>query len=579
MPSPFPCPDQFTDIIAAMSFMNENESREAAVAALSDRIAAAADAGEKIELLHALSNELAPRDPGRALEVALEALAVAEHDAAGDGLIARCNRIVGERYKGSHEHARALRYLGRALRLIEDDPGEKALRSHLLHAIGTIHYARGKFARALDLFTQSLTLAREARDGERIGTALVSLGDLYRSISDYVRAQELLAEGLRVCQEIGDRRGMAAAWNNIAIVHCLTGNAGEGVTAYLRSIELYREIGDRQGETVPLGNVGLVYLRGGDPAKGYECFMRSLEISRDLGQRRAEADALLHLGEFHLDQSDVGQGSARLHEALAIYDDIGVTWGRASVQREIGRALILDGRTEEAFPPLQESLAIALELHDLALEGFALQYLSSAYESLGDYARALEHYKKMMDWREAAIGHEVRSKIMTMQVRLDIERIEREREIYRLKTRELEREMQRREEELTSMALHLAQKNELIFSLKREIAGHASDDATLARSLMQRIDEGERSDEEWERFERHFHQLHPAFAQQLLERCAELTPSELKVCSLLRVGLSSKEMANLLCTTIRTVEKHRQHIRRKLRLEDGENLVTLLASI
>ena len=58
-----------------------------------------------------------------------------------------------------------------------------------------------------------------------------------------------------------------------------------------------------------------------------------------------------------------------------------------------------------------------------------------------------------------------------------------------------------------------------------------------------------------------------------------MTPTELKVCALMRTQLNTKQIASLLSTSQRTVEGHRRFIRRKLELGRDENLQTFLAAL
>jgi len=65
----------------------------------------------------------------------------------------------------------------------------------------------------------------------------------------------------------------------------------------------------------------------------------------------------------------------------------------------------------------------------------------------------------------------------------------------------------------------------------------------------------------------------------LAERCPRLTPTELKVCALLKINLSNKEVGKLLSVSLRNVESHRYSIRKKLGLPSETNLSSYLAGL
>lgn len=48
----------------------------------------------------------------------------------------------------------------------------------------------------------------------------------------------------------------------------------------------------------------------------------------------------------------------------------------------------------------------------------------------------------------------------------------------------------------------------------------------------------------------------------------KLTITEIKICSLIKTGLNTQEVANVLFLSKRTVENHRYHIQKKLDLVD-----------
>ncbi len=69
------------------------------------------------------------------------------------------------------------------------------------------------------------------------------------------------------------------------------------------------------------------------------------------------------------------------------------------------------------------------------------------------------------------------------------------------------------------------------------------------------------------------------FGARLSDNKTNLTPREIEICDMIRNGLSTKEISMLLHISIRTTEKHRAHIRKKLRINKNNNLLSFLQSL
>ena len=69
------------------------------------------------------------------------------------------------------------------------------------------------------------------------------------------------------------------------------------------------------------------------------------------------------------------------------------------------------------------------------------------------------------------------------------------------------------------------------------------------------------------------------FTRHLSRQYHALTPSEIKICNMIRSGLRTKEIADLQKVSVATVNRHREHIRRKLKITNNDvNLATYLQS-
>jgi len=97
-------------------------------------------------------------------------------------------------------------------------------------------------------------------------------------------------------------------------------------------------------------------------------------------------------------------------------------------------------------------------------------------------------------------------------------------------------------------------KKSLSLRLKKINSGY-SDNKSMIKSMLEEYE----SDEEglWEEFEIRFRDIHEEFYNSLIERFPELTKSEIRLCTLLRLDLNTKEIANMLDKSTASIEVYR----------------------
>ncbi len=149
--------------------------------------------------------------------------------------------------------------------------------------------------------------------------------------------------------------------------------------------------------------------------------------------------------------------------------------------------------------------------------------------------------------------------------------------------KKLEMDIHRMNSELVEMSLNLLRKQKLLDDFVAQaslILQAPTDDKNFQLESLKRVLTVDTNHEfDWNSFQKQFTKVNPKFIQELFRQCPTLTPTEVKVSCLMKIGLSTKEIMQLMRVTIRDVETHRYKIRKKLRLPTKVNLVTYLSGL
>lgn len=159
-----------------------------------------------------------------------------------------------------------------------------------------------------------------------------------------------------------------------------------------------------------------------------------------------------------------------------------------------------------------------------------------------------------------------------------------ESEMVALRNEKLEAEINYKNSELASSAMHLVKKGELLTKVKAELTQvmKGMDNAQAVaelKKMIRTLSDDDNMDKEWENFTKHFDKVHSDFVVGLKEKHPTITGNEVKLCAYLRMNLSTKEIAQLMNISVRGVEISRYRLRKKLLIPSEMNLFDYLINI
>jgi len=151
--------------------------------------------------------------------------------------------------------------------------------------------------------------------------------------------------------------------------------------------------------------------------------------------------------------------------------------------------------------------------------------------------------------------------------------------IMKLENEKLENELTYKSKELASTTLAVISKNDFLEELKRDVQEQKLSGTYSKRffdKLMKKIDGNITNKNEWAIYQANFDHIHERFFVKLKDRYPDLTSGDLRMCALLRLNMPTKDMASMLNLSIRGVEAARYRLRKKIGLEEGENLTDFI---
>lgn len=161
---------------------------------------------------------------------------------------------------------------------------------------------------------------------------------------------------------------------------------------------------------------------------------------------------------------------------------------------------------------------------------------------------------------------------------LELKELENRQQLMRFNNEKLRQDIDSKNRELGMSTMSLIKKNEFLNSLKKELKNIFDNDKNL-KSVIKIIDKNLNDEDDWHLFEEAFNNADKDFLKKIKSMHPSLTSNDLRLCTYLRLNLSSKEIAPLLNISPRSVEVKRYRLRKKMNLPHELSLSNYILEI
>jgi tetratricopeptide (TPR) repeat protein len=413
-----------------------------------------------------------------------------------------------------------------------------------------------------------------SKDPEYLGMIYNSLAGNFKDLDDMASAKAYYGKAKKAFDGLGDKRAAAMVYNNLGAIYRKVNLLDSALYVYGEASKLLVSLNNTFLLAQNTLNMGNVYEQKGDLDKAESAFLRCLELSESSKLQYGVLLSTVNLGNLYRLKKDFTRSGEWLNRALELSNSMGLAREKGLVLERLSWLARDTNNFEEAYA--KSVLAAAIQ-DSLASESVKkeVQALQEKFENENSENEVLslkaEKQQITLGLLAAGIGILLLVTfilyVLYRQKRLLAQKLlaESEREV-------LSKAIQVKDMELTTQALQLLQ-------LKKRMEESAEDADGTSEEKKERFPARESFDVLLQDFETRISTSNEDFYQKLLGAYPDLKPSELKLCSYLRLNLSTKELAEILNKSVRTIENTRFAIRKKMGLGQEDNLVGKLIAM
>ncbi|MGS2726814.1 tetratricopeptide repeat protein [Psychroserpens sp. BH13MA-6] len=580
---------------------------------------------EKLRTLEQLYTSIRFKDPNKAKDYVMDALQLSE--SLGDNLgLATANYRMGSIMKRINLDS-AIYYYKNAQKFAQKTENRE-LEGYTYSGMSDAMRLKGDYDKALELTDKSTTIARELKDWLDVSISLTNKSSIYRNKGNYMLAYKNAIAAQKIIDTIsGQALRKADLFKDIGEIEFQRANYDDAIRYYKKALDVYQTEEDIEFEVMTLNRIAnsFIAMKSFDNAKEYA--EKALEISKEKGMTNSYNISQINLGIILNETGDYQEAKSIMEGTLKSFreeQNINAIYSTLLVLGQVYDNMKLYQKAETSY---NEGLLIADTINAPRESQEFYLFKSKLNFNRGQYKQAyldqlqfiqlkdsLSEVNNERNIEELTTIYETEKKEKELALqKAEIEVLKQKEDIsknrqrllgigslllvlfagaliyglrQKMKRHKVEREkldnsLQFKEKELTTHALHLAHKNEVLLDLKSQLKALKSnaDNSRNFQKVINTINIDINNDTNWEQFRTYFEDVHKDFNANVKRSFPEVTTNDLRLMALLKMNLSSKEIANILNISSEGVKKARYRLRKKLNLTTEDSLQELVIDL
>jgi tetratricopeptide (TPR) repeat protein len=432
-------------------------------------------------------------------------------------------------------------------------------------AEAAIYRLKGQSTKDLESLIKAMHLFESLNDSLGIARTYTEMGISDHQQGDYNSARVHYEKALALHKAIDNRLGVATTLRRIGIMEAERKDY-QGAFNYEQSMPLFKSTNNLNRLPAAYHNFSRVYLAQGNIDEAQKYAELGLPIARETGNMNAMMLSMQLFADIFLARKDYEHAYEYLKKAKVIEDSI-VNKSNSVQYAQLMSLIATESKEQEIeLMKKEQEWALFRQKFTYTILGFGLFVggivIYYQRRNIRDKKDLLEKNKQISEAQQALLKVDLENK--------------------RLAERQLQYDLEFRHKELLTYTLNLVQKNTVMQNVREGInellPSTDKDSKVKFTKLLKVIDYSLESEKDWDEFRMYFEKVHSSFFEKIKLQHPDLTQGDLKLCALISLNLSMKEMAELMGISPESVKMARHRLRKKLNLSTEENLTEFVAA-
>lgn len=453
-------------------------------------------------------------------------------------------KLIGDIYSEVNDFDNSLKYYLEAL-IISEDFKNSLFAAQINHEIGRLFIKISEFDKALNKFNESLVFYEKdtVKYRDEIVSNYANIGITYGSVSKLDSAL-MYFEKAYVMYPESDYLNRGGVLNNIGAIKYKQNNYKEALEYYNRAVENFIFIEHKKGIGIAYFNIAQTQLLLENHKEAETYFENSVPYLEEAGALYYLFNCYEQLSDFNEKKGDLDK-SLQYHKLFALTKDS-----------------IMNVETLNKLASLQMKYDIRKVEHKMKM---------------------LERDNQLKQIKEYILIASlvlllVLSSLIFLNLRGKIRNTRLNQKLLSQEKVQLRIELDYKNRELENFALQIVRKNEFLTQVKTEIK-EVDGDFNKLKDISININQNLYLEKDREEFHNHLEKIHESFFLRLDTNFPDLTINDKRLCSLLAIDLSTKDIATIVNISPESVKKSRYRLRKKLGIDTEDKLSEFLKNI